>query len=171
MNLVLELWNSVYSSIMEDLLYIIGFIILPTMLLASAFGIAWPLVQYGKRNWNAWKDESNSLKKLFYLGLAVFIMGVGITFIILDWLIALGPCSAVFHEMPDNDFYIKGVRVPWFVLLTTRIQNYIHLWANKKRSFTWYQKAYIKFVYVVANKIDRTPHFHKPDKLKMEVFG
>lgn len=123
----------------------------PTLLLAASFGIAWPLVRYGRRNLDAWRNESNSLKKLIYIGLFFAIAGVGVGFVFFDWIFNVVFATAFFRELPYT----------WSELLTDRIQAYLHDWAAG-RKFNSIERAYIRLIVRIANGIDKSPHFFVP---------
>lgn len=122
--------------------------IVPTLLLAASFGVAYPIVNFGKRNLEAWRAESNSIKKLFCVALFFVIVGIGVGFVVLDWIVNLVFATAFFRELPGA----------FFELLTTRIQRYLNQWQR----FNRIERAYIRFVVKTANRIDKSPHFYVP---------
>lgn len=133
---------------------LIKFVIYSTLLLAIAFGIAWPSAQWAKKSIERW-DAMPGTRKIVKSGLLILIGGLVIVAGVIDILVNYITGTIVFQELPNKgDYY-----------LTSRIQRYLDELANVERPelyFSWYQHLYIKLVVTIANKIDRTPHFKIP---------
>lgn len=164
----------------RELVFIILFVIVSTLALTAAFGIAWPALQWGRKHVKQWKDYP-WWAKWWWIGKYVTVAIFSIATVVLDWLVNLVVASLVFKRMPNGTSDVWGIRMPWLQLLTGRIQGYLYEWSADIKDikmgrilvprFNWHQQLYIKFVVKVANRIDKTPHFFIPVNLRKVVTG
>lgn len=136
---------------------VILFVILSTFVLAVQFGIAWPLLFEAREKIDKWEDAPGARKVAYALALGLYV-GICAGALITDLLVNLIVATIVFQRLPGSVSE----------LLTHRIQGYLdEMSENPVHGFTKYQLLYMKFVVLVANKIDKTPHFKVPENVNL----